>query len=42
MPTDVIKKQYTHNTKKTTTLKGYFTSGKMNLYLKWVTYVEEM
>jgi len=23
-------------------LKGYFTSGKMNLYLKWVIYVEEM
>jgi len=23
-------------------LKGYFTSGKMNVYLKWVIYVEEM
>jgi len=23
-------------------LKGYFTSGKMNVYLKWVFYVEEM
>jgi len=24
------------------TLKGYFTSRKMNVYLKWVNYVEEM
>jgi len=23
-------------------LKGYFTYGKMNIYLKWVIYVEEM
>jgi len=23
-------------------LKGNFTSGKMNVYLKWVIYVEEM
>jgi len=23
-------------------LKGYFTSGKINVYLKWVIYVEEM
>jgi len=23
-------------------LKGYFTSGKMNVYLKWVIYVEEI
>jgi len=23
-------------------LKGCFTSGKMNVYLKWVIYVEEM
>jgi len=23
-------------------LKGHFTSGKMNVYLKWVIYVEEM
>jgi len=23
-------------------LKGYFTSGKMNVYLKWKIYVEEM
>jgi len=24
------------------TLKGHSTSGKMNVYLKWVIYVEEM
>jgi len=23
-------------------LKGYFTSGKMSVYLKWIIYVEEM
>jgi len=28
--------------KKDDYLKGYFTSEKMNLYLKWVIYVEEM
>jgi len=25
-----------------TILKGYFASGKMNVYLKWVIYVEEI
>jgi len=30
-----------NETSQFTKLKGYFTSGKMNVYIKWVIYVEE-